>query len=251
MQAGEGLVLLRDRLPQVVRSGAHRLLEQRKKELVLAGEVLVEAPERLARPLHDLLDREVLARLAVHEVERRVEEALHALLGPGPSRVERPCDGELPPTARTSGRRALGRRFVSRHAISVLGREGYGAPLESLDLDCEEACFRHGGRVAYVLAIGEQGSASLGPWAISRPARSTRTTTRCGGHTATTSSASRRSSRRPTTHGRSSSTCRPTWRTRSGTRRASSARSGSASQASSTCVPIRCPVRRRPTATSP
>ncbi len=47
---------------EVGRGGAHGLLEQGEQQLVLAGEVLVEAPQRLARALDDLLDGELLAR---------------------------------------------------------------------------------------------------------------------------------------------------------------------------------------------
>jgi hypothetical protein len=56
---------------------------------VLAGEVLVEAAQRLPGALDHVLDGEVLARLVVHhQVDRGVEEALYPLLGPGPRRVE-------------------------------------------------------------------------------------------------------------------------------------------------------------------
>ena len=69
------------------------VLEEREEQLVLAVEILVEAAQRLAGALDDLLDREVVAVL--HEVECRVEEALDPGLGPCPRRVEDARDGEV------------------------------------------------------------------------------------------------------------------------------------------------------------
>ena len=69
---------------------ADRLLEQGEQELLLPAEVLVEAAQRLARALDDLLDGELLARLVVvHQLEGGIEEALHAALGADPGGVER------------------------------------------------------------------------------------------------------------------------------------------------------------------
>ena len=67
---------------------ADGLLEQGEHELVLAVEVLVEAAQRLLRAVDDLLDRELGRALLVDQLERGVEEALHALLGAGAGRVE-------------------------------------------------------------------------------------------------------------------------------------------------------------------
>src|SRR5205085_11448769 len=99
---GRDAVQLLDRVLLARRDGfefdrrlAYRLFEQRKEQLVLAGEVLVEAAQRLARTLDDLLDRELFVGRLEHQLERGVEESLHALFGPRPRRVERPGDGEL------------------------------------------------------------------------------------------------------------------------------------------------------------
>ena len=89
-----------DGLGEVRGGGAHRLLEQGQQQLVLAGEVLVEAAQRLAGALHDLLDREVLALGAAHQLEGGVEEPLHPLLGPRPGGIERAGDGQLAPGRR-------------------------------------------------------------------------------------------------------------------------------------------------------
>ena len=54
----------------------HLLLEQGEQELVLAVEVLVEAAQRLARPVDDLLHGEVDRSLLGDDLARRVEELL-------------------------------------------------------------------------------------------------------------------------------------------------------------------------------
>ena len=77
-----GILLVGDQLAEVLGRRPHRLLEEREQQLVLAGEVLVEAAQRLTRPLDDFLDGELLVGRALHELERRVEETLHPLLGP-------------------------------------------------------------------------------------------------------------------------------------------------------------------------
>src|SRR5262249_5974686 len=63
----------------------------------LAVEVLVEAAQRLLRPLDDLLDRELGRALLVDQLEGRVEKALDALFGPRPRRVEAAGDRPLAP----------------------------------------------------------------------------------------------------------------------------------------------------------
>ena len=76
---------------------AHRLLEEREEQLVLAVEVLVEAAQRLLRAVDDLLDRELGRALLVDQLERGVEEALDPLFGAGPGGVQAPRDRPLPP----------------------------------------------------------------------------------------------------------------------------------------------------------
>ncbi len=83
--------------PQVVGGFAHGLLEQREQQLVLAVEVLVEAAQRLLRPVDDLLDRELGRALLVDQREGGVEEALDPLLGPGAGGVEAPRHRSLAP----------------------------------------------------------------------------------------------------------------------------------------------------------
>jgi hypothetical protein len=88
VQALERIVLRRDPLPQVLGGGPDRLFEQGQEELVLAPEVLVEAAERLTRTIDHLLDREVLARARIEELDGGVEEALHPGFGTQPGGVE-------------------------------------------------------------------------------------------------------------------------------------------------------------------
>ena len=85
---------------EVVGRLADRLLEQREEQLVLAVEVLVEAAQRLLRPVDDLLDRELGRALLVDQLERGVEEALDALLGAGAGGVQAAGDGPLAPGRR-------------------------------------------------------------------------------------------------------------------------------------------------------
>ena len=82
---------------EVVGRLADRLLEQREQQLVLAVEVLVEAAQRLLRPVDHLLDRELGRALLVDELERGVEEPLDALLGPRPGGVQAARDRPLAP----------------------------------------------------------------------------------------------------------------------------------------------------------
>ena len=88
---------------------------------MLAGEVLVEAAQRLPRTVDDLLDGELLAGLgAGQQLEAGVEEALHPALAPQPGRVERPGHGEVPPAHRCVGGvagAAVGSRLTSRQRI--------------------------------------------------------------------------------------------------------------------------------------
>src|SRR3954453_18712852 len=98
MEALDGLRLLVDLRPQDLGRRADRLLEQGQQELLLAAEVLVEAAQRLAGALDNLLDRELLARRALgHQLEGGIEEPLHAALGASARRVERARDGLFTP----------------------------------------------------------------------------------------------------------------------------------------------------------
>ena len=93
-----------DLLLQAVGRRADRLVEEGQEQLVLAGEVLVEAPQGLARTLHHLLHGEVPAGLgARQQLEPGIEEALHPVLAPHPGRVERPGDGKIPTADRSVG----------------------------------------------------------------------------------------------------------------------------------------------------
>ena len=90
VDALERIGLLVDLGVEELRRGAHGLLEQGQEQLVLAAEVLVEEPQRLARTLDHLVHREVTPRLALgHELERGIEESLETVLGPGPGGEER------------------------------------------------------------------------------------------------------------------------------------------------------------------
>ncbi len=81
LPACAGLVL--DLPAHFVRRRADRLVEEGEQEFVLAGEVLVEAPQGLARTLHHVLHGEVPARLgARQQLEAGIEEALHPVLAP-------------------------------------------------------------------------------------------------------------------------------------------------------------------------
>ena len=78
--------------------GADRLVEEGQEQLVLAGEVLVEAAQGLAGTVHDLLDGELLARLgAGQQLETCVEEALDPALAAHAGRVEGAGHGEVAP----------------------------------------------------------------------------------------------------------------------------------------------------------
>jgi len=64
---------------------------------VLAVEVLIEATQRLLRAVDDLLDREVRRPPLRDELLRRVQEALHTLLGAQLRRAGGSLDGALAP----------------------------------------------------------------------------------------------------------------------------------------------------------
>ena len=83
-------VLLGDLLLEAVGRRSDGLVEEGEEQLVLAGEVLVEAAQRLPRAVDHLLDGELLAGLgAGQQLEAGVEEALHPALAAhaGPSRA--------------------------------------------------------------------------------------------------------------------------------------------------------------------
>ena len=61
---------------------AQRVFEKREQQLVLAVKLQVEAPQRLAGAVHDLLDGKVCAALFDDDGLRRVEETLNALRCP-------------------------------------------------------------------------------------------------------------------------------------------------------------------------
>src|SRR5580704_17786078 len=101
--------------------GADRFVEERQQQLVLAGEVLVEAAQRLPGAVYDLLDGEVTARLgAGQELEAGVEEALHPAFAPDASRVEGSCDCHVPPPHRGVWR-GCACIFSRGHRLSVSG----------------------------------------------------------------------------------------------------------------------------------
>jgi hypothetical protein len=110
----ERIALAGDLVPQVLGRGPYRLLEQRQEQLMFAAEVLVEASERLARPIDDLLDREVLPRSGVEQLDGGVEEALHPGLGPQPGGIQRARHCLLSP-AEVVGLQRIDRCLLLRH----------------------------------------------------------------------------------------------------------------------------------------
>src|SRR5436190_1222681 len=107
------VLLARDALLNLSGGRPHGLLEQGEQQLLLAAEVLIEAPQRLPRLLDDVLHGEVLTGGALaQQVEGGVDEALHAALGAHPGGVERPRHGLLAPT----GGRRFGGGLVGGHA---------------------------------------------------------------------------------------------------------------------------------------
>src|SRR5205085_7312396 len=120
MQLVEWLLLVLDPSLELIRCRADGLLEERQQQLLLPAEVLVEAPQRLPRLLDHVLDGEVLPRLAVaQQLEGGVDEALHAVLGPHPCRVERSGHSLLPP----AGGGRFGCRLVGGHTGNLTGPE--------------------------------------------------------------------------------------------------------------------------------
>jgi hypothetical protein len=93
-----------DLLLQPVRRREDRLVEEGEEQLMLAGEVLVEAAQRLPGAVHHLLDGELLAGLCpAQQLEAGVEEALDPSLAPEPGRVQGPRHGEVTPSDRLGG----------------------------------------------------------------------------------------------------------------------------------------------------
>ena len=104
VQPFERRVLAGELLLQAVRRREDRLVEEGQQELVLAGKVLVEAAQRLARAVHHLLDGELPAGLSpAQQLEAGVEEALDPSLAPEPGRVQGPRHGKITPSDRFGG----------------------------------------------------------------------------------------------------------------------------------------------------
>ena len=104
MEALEGRVLTGDLLFEPVRRRQDRLVEEGQEQLVLAGEVLVEAAQRLAGAVHHLLDGELLAGLRpAQQLEAGIEEALHPSLAAEPGRVQGTRHGQVAPPDRFGG----------------------------------------------------------------------------------------------------------------------------------------------------
>src|SRR5882757_3693763 len=107
-EAFEGVFLARRRGTDLLGRAAQRILEQGEQELVLTVELQVEASQRLARPVDDLLDREVGAALLDDDRLCRVKETLNALSGPELRCLDRSLNRALLPGglfARTGHRR--------------------------------------------------------------------------------------------------------------------------------------------------
>src|SRR5690606_822564 len=66
----------------LVRGAAQGILEQCQQQFVLTVELQVEAAQRLFRPIHDLLDREIGGAFFGDDRLGGIEEPLHALFGP-------------------------------------------------------------------------------------------------------------------------------------------------------------------------
>lgn len=100
---------------EVIGCGTHHFLEQREEELVLSGEVLAEAPQRLTRAFDDVLNGELRPVGTFQKLEACVEEALDPFLRSGPSRVERPGDSQVTSADAWLGWALPVRRVVHRH----------------------------------------------------------------------------------------------------------------------------------------
>ena len=80
---------------------------------MLAGEVLVEAAQRLPGAIDHLLDGELLAGLGLgQQLEAGIEEALDPSLAAQPGRVERAGHGEVTPSDGLGGGGRSDRRIV-------------------------------------------------------------------------------------------------------------------------------------------
>ena len=101
-----------------LRVGAHRLLEHREEEVVLALEVLVERAEGLAGLVGDLLDGDVLAVRAVEDGDRRPDQVHAPVDRPLHGRAQRPTDDPAVPVGRASLSRSSG---VARAMACLLG----------------------------------------------------------------------------------------------------------------------------------
>src|ERR1700722_14601423 len=76
---------------------AQGVFEKSEQELMLAVELQVEAPQRLAGPVHDLLDGEVGSALFDDDGLGGVQETLNALCGSQLCCLDRPFDRALLP----------------------------------------------------------------------------------------------------------------------------------------------------------
>ena len=81
----------------LVGRAAQGVFEQRQQQLVFAVELQVEAPQRLAGAVHDLLDSEVRAALFDDDGLRGIQEALNALCRPQFRGLDGPLDRALLP----------------------------------------------------------------------------------------------------------------------------------------------------------
>ena len=114
VEALEWCALASELLFEPVRRREDRLVEEGEEQLVLAGEVLVEAAERLPRAVHHLLDGELLAGLGPGEqLEPGIEEPLDPSLAPQPGRVEGARHGQVAPSDRLGGGGRAGRGVVN------------------------------------------------------------------------------------------------------------------------------------------
>ena len=127
VEAFERIALLGHLFSELLGRRLHRLLEEGQQQLVLAAEVLVEAAQRLAGALDDLLDGEFLARTGVQELDGGVEKALDpgSRLECGPSRATEP------PPARANCRPSDS-EFVARRLGLLSPGKDYPTPPTAL-----------------------------------------------------------------------------------------------------------------------
>src|ERR1700738_4475582 len=83
--------------PDLFGGPAQGVFEKSEQELMLAIELQVEAPQRLAGPVHDLLDGEVSSALFDDDGLGGVQEPLNALRWPQLWLLDRPFDRPLLP----------------------------------------------------------------------------------------------------------------------------------------------------------